>query len=100
MRVVVSALALLSLIAPVTHAYDVPVTGATLLLKQSASGKQKLVFQSKDPTFPFPAHDGPEDPMNVGATIELITPGVQPPGREIVREPDLAPRGSLFPTHR
>ena len=79
MRVVVSALALLSLIAPVTHAYDVPVTGATLLLKQSASGKQKLVFQSKDPTFPFPAHDGPEDPMNVGATIELITPGVQPP---------------------
>lgn len=79
MRVVVAALALLSLFTPAAHALDVPVTATKLLLQQSASGKQKLVFQSKDPAFPFPAHDGPDDPTDVGVTIELVTPGVQPP---------------------
>jgi peptide/nickel transport system substrate-binding protein len=53
-------------------AFDQPVSGVKLLLKQSSSGKQKLTFQSKDPLMPFPPNGGPEDPRDAGATIEVI----------------------------
>lgn len=54
---------------------DYPIIGTKLLLKQSSSGKQKLVFQSKGPSFPFPPSGGFDDPRNTGATIEIVTPG-------------------------
>lgn len=72
-------LASLVVVAPRADAFDVPITGTKLVLKQSGSGKQKLVFQSKDPSFPFPPRGGLDDPAAVGATIEVITPGAQPP---------------------
>lgn len=60
---------------PVDH----PITGAKLVLKQSSSGKQKLVFQSKDPSFVFPPpSDLANDPRLQGATIEVVTAGVPP----------------------
>jgi hypothetical protein len=47
------------------------------MLKQSTSGKQKLLFQSKDPSFPLPSSSEPfNDPRQVGATIEVVTAGV------------------------
>jgi len=36
-------------------ALDRLITGKKLQLRRSSSGKQKLVFQSKVPTFAFPA---------------------------------------------
>jgi hypothetical protein len=75
MRRVVAAV-LLTLAAPtLVAAIDHPISGAKVVLKQSSSGKQKLVFQSRDPSFPFPPASGSDDPENAGATIEVITPG-------------------------
>jgi len=57
------ALVLVSLVVCPTlaSADDLPITGAKLQLKQSGSGKQKLVFQSKDRAFPFPDIGGSAD---------------------------------------
>ena len=60
--------------APVTFA-DFPVTGKKLMLKRSASGAEKLTFQSKDPLVPFPPHPGPDSPAVGGLTIELFSAG-------------------------
>jgi len=67
---------------------DHPISGAKLLLKASSSGKQKLVFQSKDPSFPFPERFSFDDPTEMGpVTIEILTPGV-PAGTEFEAPPN------------
>jgi hypothetical protein len=75
MRRAVAAVLVALLCPALAVADDHPITGAKLQLKRSNSGKQKLVFQSKDPTVPFPAKGGPDDPEIVGASIQIVTPG-------------------------
>lgn len=95
---------LLVLAAPaLAVALDQPVTGAKLQLKQSSAGKQKLVFQSKDQSFPFPIIQGPDDPSAVGATIEIVTPGLAPvpffaPDNAV--SPGWTSKPSAVPLHR
>ncbi|HEV7734470.1 MAG TPA: hypothetical protein VGR62_20015 [Candidatus Binatia bacterium] len=76
-------------------ATDQPIAGTKLLLKRSASGKESLVFLSKDPAFLFPAIGSLDDPATGspgGALLELfadagsatgafaIPPGLGKPG--------------------
>jgi hypothetical protein len=80
-------------------AADKPVSGQKLQLKRSSSGKEKLVFLTKDPSFLFPAiasADNPASGAPGGMTIELfsqtepsapslaVPPGVGNPGWKIV----------------
>jgi hypothetical protein len=51
-----------------------PVTGQKLLLKQSSSGRQTLVFVTKDPTAFVPALGSADDPSLVTTQIGLISP--------------------------
>ncbi len=73
------------------HAADQPITGAKLVMKRSSSGKQMVVFQSKDPSFPFPPILDPQSPETLGATIEIFSPGILAP------DPFVAPRNPIQP---
>src|SRR5262245_59886647 len=58
-------------------AADHPIDGVKLLLKRTQSGREKLVFTSKDATFLFPAPGGADDPVTGtpgGAVVELFSP--------------------------
>jgi hypothetical protein len=52
-------------------ATDQPISGAKLQLRQAASGKQKLVFQSRDPSFLFPPLGGADMPIVHGIGLRL-----------------------------
>lgn len=54
-------------------AADQPVEGRKLLLKRSASGKEKAVFLSKDTALIGPTLGGSDDPTVVGATVDLCS---------------------------
>ena len=59
-------------------ATDQPISGAKLTLRRSSSGKEKLVFVSKDPLFLFPAIGSADDPGTGtpgGAILELESTG-------------------------
>jgi len=92
-------IAVLAVIAPglVTSApaLDQPISAVKLSLSRSSSGKEKLVFVSKDPAFLFPALGSADEPGTGspgGALLELgslaqpvapalvIPPGVGKPG--------------------
>lgn len=90
-RAVALVLASLVVCPTLAIALDVPISGAKLLLKQSSSGKQKLVFQSKDSSFPFPEVGSSNDPSTHAATIEIITPGAPIGG------PFVAPSNAVQP---
>jgi len=79
-------------------AIDQPISGAKLTLRRSSSGKEKLVFISKDPSFLFPAIGSADDPATGtpgGAIVELSSisdpdavgagaaPGVGNPGWQV-----------------
>ncbi len=69
--------ALAVLVATPAYAIDHPIGGTKLILVRSTSGKEKLVFVSKDPSFLFPAIGSIDDPGTGspgGATIELFSP--------------------------
>jgi hypothetical protein len=81
--------------APLATALDRPISGAKLTLRRSSSGKEKLVFVSKDPLFLFPAIGSADDPGTGspgGAIVELssiadpgpvgaaVPPGLGKPG--------------------
>ncbi len=54
-------------------AVDQPISGKKLMVGRSASGKEKLVFVSRDPAFLFPIIGGPDDPtLAGGALVELF----------------------------
>jgi hypothetical protein len=67
------------MLLPVTVlALDRPISGKKLQLKRSPSGKEKLVFQSKDPIFLFPAIGSADDPATGtpgGIRVELFSQG-------------------------
>lgn len=87
-RAVAIALAVAVAAPALADVVDHPIAGAKLVMKASPSGKQKLIFQSKDPNFPFPPHLGDGDPTQMGTvTIEILTPGV-PAGTEFVVWPN------------
>ncbi len=69
-------------------ALDRPITGKKLQLRRSASGKQKLVFQSKDPAFAFPAVGSADDPATGtpgGLQVELFSQN--DPARPVLSAP-------------
>jgi hypothetical protein len=58
------------------HAADQPIGAIKLIMKIAGSGKEKLVFVSKDPAFLFPPLGGNDDPANGspgGAVIDVLT---------------------------
>ncbi|MFQ5665379.1 MAG: hypothetical protein ACE5I7_03005 [Candidatus Binatia bacterium] len=58
------------------HALDQPISGVKLFLKRSPSGKERMVFVSKDPNFLFPAIGSADDPANGspgGLLVELFS---------------------------
>ncbi|HLQ23669.1 MAG TPA: hypothetical protein VK132_10705 [Gemmatimonadales bacterium] len=68
----VAIAALLGVSAPL-RASDQVVPGTRLSLKAS-NGKEKLSFKSKG-TFTLPSAGGPDDPVNAGATFQIMNPG-------------------------
>jgi hypothetical protein len=65
------------LVAMPVLATDRPISGTKLVLARSTSGKEKLVFVSKDPSFLFPTIGGIDDPGTGspgGALVELFSP--------------------------
>jgi hypothetical protein len=51
-----------------------PVTGTKLVLKKAASGRETLIFVTKDPTVYVPPFGGSDDPTIVKTQIELYSP--------------------------
>lgn len=56
---------------PSTHH---PISAQRLLLKRSSSGRQTLVFVSKDPAVYVPAFGAADDPTRIGTQIDLYSP--------------------------
>ena len=54
-----------------------PVTGTKLVLKKSATGKETLIFVTKDPTVYVPPFGGPDDPSTIDTQIEVYSPPEQ-----------------------
>ena len=69
----VLAAALLSAVVFEAEAGDRRLVGAKVKLRRASSGKEQLTFQSKDPTFVFPAQGDPNDPTQNGLTVEILT---------------------------
>lgn len=53
---------------------DRRVSGARLSLRRTGSGKEKAVFVSRDPALVFPVSASGDDPVVVGATVDLLSP--------------------------
>lgn len=69
-------------------AVDRPIAAKKLQLKRSSSGKEKLVFQSKDPSFLFPAIASADDPAGGspgGFSIEVFSQN--DPARPVLAAP-------------
>jgi hypothetical protein len=63
-------------LAMAARAADQPIGAIKLIIKIAASGKEKIVFVSKDPAFLFPPLGGNDDPGNGspgGALIDILT---------------------------
>jgi len=73
-RLATVVLAFTCLLPEVALAADQPISGASLQLRSTPSGKQKVVFKSKDPAFLFPTAGGSDDPLTAGAVLELLSP--------------------------
>lgn len=52
-------------------AADYPLADAKLVIKAISPGRERIVFESRDATLPFPARGGVDDPSLGGAVIEL-----------------------------
>jgi hypothetical protein len=59
------------------------VTGSKLVLKKSSSGRETLIFVSKDPTVYVAAFGGVDDPTLAPSGIELFTPNASSPSLDI-----------------
>jgi hypothetical protein len=51
-----------------------PIAGKKLIIKRAPSGKERLLFVSKDASFAFPQIGGADDPSIAGGLIELFSP--------------------------
>jgi hypothetical protein len=70
-------LVLVALGATSSLAADRPIAATKLVLKRTTSGREKLAFVSKDPTFLFPTLGSPNDPSiggSNGLLVELFAP--------------------------
>jgi hypothetical protein len=112
---ILSWLLLAAVLSPLSAtALDQPISGKKLQLRRSSNGKEKLVFQSKDPAFPFPALGSADDPSigtPGGLTLELFSQsdpshpvldapvGVGKPGWQVVTgsNPSFKYRNSVAP---
>jgi hypothetical protein len=68
---------LVALGATSSLAADRPIAATKLVLKRTSSGREKLSFVSKDPTFLFPTLGSPNDPSiggSSGLLVELFAP--------------------------
>jgi len=78
-------------LATTSVAADIPIAASTLKIKRSASGKEKLIFVTKDPAVPFPL----TAPSPFQFFIKVISTGVpeavQMPLREFVEPYDGPP---------
>ena len=59
-------------LASLAGATDQPISGVSLRIESNASGKQRLVFSSKDPAFLFPSADD-DAPTQAGLTVEVFS---------------------------
>ena len=59
---------------PATHH---PVAGTKLVIKKAASGKETLIFVTKDPTVYVPPFGGPDDPTTIQTQIDVYSPPEQ-----------------------
>lgn len=75
----VASLAFVMAATSIASALDRPISGAKLLMSRN-SGKEKLVFLSKDPSFLFPAIGGPDDSSLVGAVVDIVAKPKHYPG--------------------
>ena len=66
-------LAVLALGPVPANAVDQGVVGQKIVIKRSASGKEKMVLVLKDPALIFPTIGGPDDPSVVGMQVELFS---------------------------
>ena len=76
LAVTVTILSILA-VEDIVAAAEQPISGTRLLLRRSTSGKEKLAFVSKDPSFLFPTIGGPDDPSPFGSgglVVELFAP--------------------------
>jgi hypothetical protein len=73
-RVAMAAIACFLLAPGTAAALDQPIMGGRLQLRTLASGKQKLVFRSNDPTFSYPLRGDTDDPLTQGLVVELFAP--------------------------
>jgi len=55
-------------LSSVADGADQPISGAKLILTRTASGREKLVFISRDPAFLFPAPGSADDPSHARTT--------------------------------
>jgi hypothetical protein len=112
---ILSWLLLAAFLSPLSAtALDQPISGKKLQLRRSSNGKEKLVFQSMDPAFPFPALGSADDPSigtPGGLTVELFSQsdpshpvldapvGVGKPGWQVVTgsNPSFKYRNSVAP---
>jgi hypothetical protein len=60
-----------------------PVTGSRLILKKSSSGRETLIFVSKDPAVYVPAFGAADDPTLGYTHIDLYTPNASSPSLDI-----------------
>jgi hypothetical protein len=101
-----STLVAVMLHAAFAHAIDRPVAAVKLLVKRSSSGKEKIVFVSRDRSFLFPGIGTPDDPGTGspgGAMIELLSQNegiatlVIPPG---AGNPGWVAKAGTTPSHK
>lgn len=72
-RMIVTSLIAVGVAAGGAQAVDQPIEGRKLVMKRSASGKEKAVFLAKDSEIPAPSPGGSDDPVQVGATVEFCS---------------------------
>lgn len=68
------ALLVVVVVAVPAAAVDRPISGASLTLKRSASGRELAGFVSKDALALFPTIGGGDDPSTAGLVVELFAP--------------------------
>ena len=70
-----------------------PVAGTKLVIKKAASGKETLIFVTKDPTVYVPPFGGPDDPTTIQTQIDVYSPPETSSSFEITVPPGMGKPG-------
>lgn len=62
---------------------DHPVTGSRLILKKSSSGRETLIFVTKDPSVYVPTFGAADDPTLAASQVTLYAPGATSPDLDV-----------------